>query len=267
MDITELITMLTDGLPADQAAIVKASIERDAVKAKVGTIKAQKEYEAIQTQAAEAQLLKDQLDSVDEKGNPKGYRAWYNKYYAKIQENANAIDAFEKKHGAGSFVKASTGEVPQGDPVVGGLTTADVQKEAHKLIQETYAPRWSSILTQTGTVIQKHLLAGRKIAIPMEELGKSATEKFNGNLEAAYDEWDKPEREKMAKADTEAEISRRVAEELQKKQASAQFPGGLDVTPSSLTSRTKADLDKFDKTAMQQDLARTFMAGEYPKAS
>jgi uncharacterized protein YukE len=242
--------MITDGLPADQAAIVKAAIERDAVKTKASTIKAQNEWQSIEQQRA---ALQDAMEGGPNRPGAKAYQQWYNDNYNKVVELQANLQKYQEKYGPNP--DASNPPNPGGRT----MTPEEIQAEVDKRIRDQYAPLWSNTLTQTGTVVQKHLMAGRKTPIPMSDLGKLASERFNGNLEQAYDEWDKPEREKAFKADQEAEVERRVQERLQQHGAGPSFPGGADMTPSTLGIRTKTDMDKFDPAALKQDLAKTFI--------
>src|SRR6266853_69650 len=267
MDVKELEGWLVEGLDDAQATAVRAALNRPAVQTKAAGLRQQAEYDAIQARANEADQLRQALDAVDAEGNPVGFRAWYKKFYKKIEENDQAVFSFEKKYGLGSFATyAATGSLPGAaptPPTQPTLTATDVQREVDKRIQENYAPRWSSLLTDTGTVVQKHMYAKRTNPIDFKKLGEIAATK-NGDLMAAYDEWDKPEREATEKKDRESEIGRRVKEELQKRGGTTMFPAGADSTPSSLHVRTKAELDKFDREAMKRDLAQTFMTGEAP---
>jgi hypothetical protein len=259
MDTSELIAMLTDGLTAEQAAPVIAAIQRDAVKSKVAAVKAEKEYNELVTREA---ALKTELEGAGEgKLGTRAYKEWYDKNITAVQKLQEDYAKYEAKYGkldAPTTTTTTTTTPPQ----------APTKEETERLLDDRfktqYADRLANALFQSNAIMQKHSLAGRKTMIPFNDLAKTAQDKFQGNMEAAYDEWDKPERDKAAEASTKAEIDRRVAEELQKRQVSTQFPGGADMTPSSLSMRSKADVDKFDKSAMRNDLLQTYLSGEYP---
>jgi hypothetical protein len=168
-----------------------------------------------------------------------------------IQALQESVKAYEAKYG-----KLDDSTTPTTAQTAAGLTADEVQRLVDRGIQERYAPRWSELLEGTGNLVQKHMFAGRKTPIDFKTVSKLAQEKYQGNLEMAYDEWDKPEREKTEVAARESEIKRRVDEELQKRGASANFPAGADLTPGTLSSRTKAETEKFDKTALVRDLAQ-----------
>ena len=249
MDIQQIIAAMTEGLPADQAATVRAAIERDAVKTKVAGWKQQSEYEQIQTQMADLQRKYD-----GEPGKPgtgaKDYQEWYVKNQPAIAALQDRVAKYEAKFG--SLEAAAQPAAPSSGATV---SEADVQRIANDFIQKNYGARWSDLLKQQSKILQKHFLSGRKTEVDVEKLAEVANAKYAGNLELAYDEWDKPERDKAEKAQHEAEISRRVNEELQKRGASANFPAAADFTPSALSSRTKKETDSFDKTQLMRDLA------------
>ena len=258
MDTNALIAMLTEGLDPAEAAIVRKSVERDAVKVKVTTIKDASEYQTVSDRAAQ---LQQELEGGPDKPGAKAYAKWYADHYQEIVQ----------LHQDNERLKAATGQPtgtpnPAVNPGTGRVYTPEeikalVREEASSVIQGTYAPRWSELLTSAATITQKHLYAGRKTPIDMPKLSKLAAEKYAGNLEQAYEEYDAPERTIEAKASTEKEIDRRVKEELQKRGASANFPAGADFTPGNMSMKPKADLEKFDRTALMQKLANTYVSG------
>jgi len=264
MRIEDLYGWLTEGLPADQAAIVKGAIERDAVKNKVATLKMEQEYNTLTTQIG---ALTAELDGAPDRPGTRAYAKWYNEHYKTVE----ALDKFKREYEA-KFGAWDPSKVPTTVPTTStGMSKEEIQalidKSTDDRIGAKYAPMWDTLLTSTGTLVQKHMLAGRKAAIDFKAVAKLAQEKFAGNLEMAYDEWDKPERDKETKAAEDARVEVRVKEELAKRGATTAFPPAADFTPGGLTPRPKVETDKFDRTAMQNDLARTFQAGEYPKAS
>ena len=255
MDVNDLITMLTEGLPPEQAAVVRSAIERDSVKAKASGLKQQSEYEQlVQRQQALQQELEG--DAATGKLGAKAYREWYDKNYNAVLDLQKRAEAYERKYGT---LENPTNQDPTKTTppnTAPAMTPEQIAAEVDRRIQAGYAPKWSNLLTTTGSILQKHIRAGRKNDVDFDKLGALAAEKFGGDLSLAYDEWDKPERERVAKENEEKEIKRRVDEELQKRGASQQFPSGADLTPGALSGRTKADVDKFDKNALQNDLAR-----------
>lgn len=269
MEINDLISMLTEGLEPDQAAIVKKAIERDSVKAKVSPLKQQKEYDAIMTQYS---TLKAEMegDAATGKLGAAAYRQWYQQNEGELKKLMDAQKKYIDKYGKfdGSFeppaatttttAATTTTATPSGKQ----WTEEDIQRAVDARIQGGYAPRWATLLKNTGAIVQKHMYAKRTAPIDFEALEKIATEKTNGDLMSAYDEWDKPEREKQAKADEESRIEKRVQEELQKRGASQYFPVGSDASPGVL-SRRSGD-ERFDRAAMTQDLVNTYVTGLEP---
>ena len=140
-------------------------------------------------------------------------------------------------------------------------TEEEIQALVDQRIQQQYSPRWSELLMSTGSLVQRHMLAGRKNPIDFAHVSKVAAEKYNGNLDQAYDEWDKPEKDKELKAAEDARVDQRVKDELAKRGASANFPAAADFTPSAMSTRTKAEQDKYDPQALKNELARGWAEG------
>lgn len=265
MDVNALISMLTDGLDPAEAAVVSKAIQRDATKAKVAAIKAAEEVATIET---ERLRLQAELNGEGEPGKQgykpgsKAYREWYEKNYPAIKANADAIATYEAKHGEGSFAKAVNGEAPPVNPTnpnAKSYTPEEIQTMVDSRVRDQYGPQWTNHLLKTSTIVQKHMFAGRKNPIDMQKVAELANAKYNGDLELAYDEWDKPERDRIAKEDEDKRVDQRVKDELQKRGASLTFPAAADMTPSALSNRSKADLDKFDATSLKNELARDWM--------
>jgi len=274
MDIQQFISYLTEGLDEAGAATVRAAFQSETAKAKVGTLRLQKDFDAIQTRAEEAERLKQELDAVDEKGNPRGYRAWYNKYWANIEANDKAIKAFNAKHGDGAFQRIAAGEeVATG---AGGgapsLKPEDIDKRVHEVIQGSYAQRWSDLLSGTLEISQRHVRNGRKSNLDKDAMAKItelAGTKYNGNLIAAYDEWDKPEAEAAQKAATDALVESRVQEELKKRNTATLFPAGADGAGASSGGMSPLSRGKIGNGAPQYDRSKVIesaVSGKYEPA-
>lgn len=251
MDINELTAWLTDGLDDAAKAVVTAAIQRDSVKAKTAGLKQQSEYDAIQSRTT---ALEAELNGAEGQPGSREYKEWYSK-------NAKAIEKLQADNAA-YVAKYGTPEAPinqpSGTPGVKTMTAEEIQAEVDKRIQNNYAPRWASLLTDTGTIVQKHMFAGRKTPIDFKALEKIASEKTNGNLEAAYDVWDEPERVKTREADTERIITQRVNDELAKRGASQSFPGGADMTPGALAHRSSSETKDFNANDLKRSLVDTF---------
>jgi hypothetical protein len=259
MEVNDLITMLTDGLDPAEAAVVRKAIERDSAKTRVATLKGQSEYAALEQRSTQLQQeLEDQGRPGDAGYRPgaKSYQQWYTENLPRIQKLQTDIAEYQKRHGALDNPNPN----PNTNPNTGRqYTEAEIQAMVDSRIQQQYSPRWSDILLSTGNLVQKHMLAGRKNPIDFGSLSKTAAEKYNGNLDLAYEEWDKPEREKVAKAAEESRVEQRVKEELAKRGASANFPAAADFTPGALSQHTKAEQEGFDPAALKRDLAKTWM--------
>lgn len=256
MDIQHLIDMLTEGLPADQVAVVTAAIQRDSVKAKATTLKQQSEYDALNGRLT-AMQQELEGDAASGKLGTRAYAKWYQDNQKDVEGLITAQKKYIEKYGKfeGSFEPPTTTQ-----PVAAALDPATIQRMVDERIQTQYAPRWSGLLESTGNLVQKHMFAGRKTPIDFTAVSKIAQDKYAGNLDQAYDEWDAPERIKVQAADTEKEIKRRVDEEIQKRGVNTNFPGGADFTPSALSARPKTEVDGFDKTALRNNLAKDWMS-------
>jgi len=258
----EFIAYMTNGLDADSAQTVRESIQaafkNSVVASRAEQLKGASEWDALAKREAD---LKAELEGGPEKPGAKAYQEWYAKNYPAVQKLMQDKAALEAKYGT---LDAPKGDVKVDDKKVddkslAGLSAADVAKLVDERIQGGYADRWSNLLTGMGGVVQRHVFAGRKTPIDMKKLAELAAAN-GGDLDRAYDEYDKPEREAAAKIDEEKRINQRVNEELQKRGAHANFPAGADATPGTL-SRDR-DASKFDRGAMERDLVNTFISGE-----
>ncbi len=252
MDINVLKAMLTEGLDADTKAKVEAAIDRDAVKSRVATIKAENEYSELATRA---QTLQAEMegDAATGKLGAKAYREWYDKNFSAIQKMQGDVAAYEAKFG--KLDAAPPTNNPVTPPTNGRFySPEELDTMFDTRFQKNFAPRIADVVKTTGKLVQRHLLRGRKTEIDMEKIEDLMTKK-GITIEAAYDEWDAPERQKEDKAAEDARVNKRVEEEMQKRQAGANFPAGADMTPGSLAAKSKADVDKFDRTALVHDLA------------
>lgn len=222
----ELFTYLTDGAGLDEATtkIIMDAAKNEKVAAKAQLLKDQKEYES----------LVQELDGAAGKPGTRAYAKWYQDNYATIQATVAAKSDLEKKvtqyqERYGSLEAPTT--PPKGTPV---LDDDAITRLVDQRIQTQYGPQWSTLLKSSGKLIERHLKAGRKTDIDWDKIAEVATTK-NGDLVAAYDEWDKPEQEKSAKAAEDVRVETRVQVELQKRQMAEtrkQFPSGADATPS-----------------------------------
>jgi hypothetical protein len=167
--------------------------------------------------------------------------------------------ALEDKYGTLDQPKGAAPMDPAKPPNLAGLSKDDIARLVDERIQGGYADRWSNLLTGMGGVVQKHMFAGRKSPIDMKKLSELA-QSNGGDLDRAYDEYDKPEREAAAKIAQDKLVEQRVNDELMKRGAHTGYPAGADMTPGIL-SRDR-DSSKFDRAAMERDLVNTFISGE-----
>ncbi len=255
----EFIAYMTSGLDADAAQQVRESIQaafkNSVVASRAEQLKGAKEWDDLAKREAD---LKAELEGGPDKPGAKAYQEWYAKNYPAVQKLMADKAELEAKLAGAAPAGDKKVDDKKIDPAT-GLTQADVQRMVDERIQGGYADRWSNLLTGMGSIVQKHMFAGRKSPIDMKKLAELAQAQ-GGDLDRAYDEYDKPEREAQAKVDQEKLINQRVNEELQKRGAHANFPAGADATPGTL-SRDR-DASKFDKAAMERDLVNTFISGE-----
>ncbi len=260
----EFIAYMTSGLDADSASSVRESIQaafkNSVVASRAEQLKGAKEWDDL---AAREVALKAELEGGPDKPGAKAYQEWYAKNYPAVQKLMQDKAELEAKL-AGQAPPAGDKKVDTPSAkTIANMTQEEfdqmVEKRVDSRIQGGYADRWSNLLTGMGSIVQKHMFAGRKTPIDMKKLAELAAAQ-GGDLDRAYDEYDKPEREIAAKADEEKRINQRVNEELQKRGAHANFPAGADATPGTL-SRDR-DASKFDRGAMERDLVNTFISGE-----
>lgn len=254
----ELLDYLTDGLDDEQAKAVRDAFKNDKVAERAGTLKAAKEYDDL---AARETALKAELEGGPEKPGAKAYREWYEKNYGLVKALQEERAALVDKYGT---LDAPKGAAPPPDPakpgdkLPAGLSKEDIARLVDERIQGGYADRWSNLLTGMGGVVQKHMFAGRKTPIDMKKLSELA-QANGGDLDRAYDEYDKPERVAADKIAQDKLVEQRVNDELMKRGAHANFRGA-DEGPGTL-SRDR-DPAKFDRAAMERDLVNTYISGE-----
>ncbi len=241
----ELFEYLTQDAGLDEAT-AKAVAANEKVGTKAAALVQKKEYDDLEAKAAALELT---LNGTGKQMGAKAYQEWYQKNYPEIQKLQTAVATYKERYGD------LDGAPPPDDKTKKGagatFTAEDVQRMVAETIDKNYAPRWSDLVTKSGTIVQKHMLAGRKNAIDFPKLAEIAATK-GGDLEAAYDEYDRPEREAASKATMDAEIERRVKEGVQKAQTQNLFPAGADGTPSSGTpgiTRPQGD-KKYDRSAV-----------------
>lgn len=282
----DLIALLSEGQDDATKAAIVAAVNRESVKVGISGYKAKTEFDTLM---AERTRLAEELEgnAANKVPGTREYKTWYEKNAAAAIENDNKIREFDAKHGAGAFAKALAGELPTNPAATTTMSAADIQALIDakvktgvqaspddikalidKRFHEQYAPSTANTVVTAARLMQKHFRNKRENDIDFDSLAKLANEKFAGNMEQAYDEWDKPEREKVSRAQSEAEFNTRLTAEKQKwdderlrENANKKFPAGGDVTPGALMGHK--DADKFDKNSLVNDLAGAWAtAGE-----
>lgn len=256
MTAKETVAYLVEVAGLDEAT-AKALVENEKVQKRAADLVQKKEYEDLERKAAALELS---YNGTKDKPGALSYQQWYEKNFQAIQDLQTQVTKYRERYGD---LEAAPPADDKKKPAAQSFTAEDVQKIVNETIQSNYAPRWSDLLTGTGEIVQKHMFAGRKTPIDFKKLSEIAQTK-GGDLNAAYDEYDRPEREAAAKAATEAEIKRRVDEEVQKRQTANFFPAGADATPSntiSPLSRVKSE-QKYDRNKVIE----TAVTGKYEEA-
>lgn len=239
------------------AAILMKAAENDKVANRVASLKQQSEYDAVQTRA---QALERELEGSNGQPGTKAYAKWYQDNYAQIQKLAEEKARYEERYGPlnGQGQPAASAAAP-------ALTEDALAKMVDARIQGQYAPRWTDLLKGSGKLIERHMKNKRSQDIDWDKISEIAATK-NGDLVAAYDEWDAPEREKQSKADEESRFQSRMQKEREKwqqEQTAKAFPAGADGTPSDSPLFRKNDTARTDANTRRQKLLEVATTGNY----
>ena len=232
MTIDEVISTL--GLDEETSKLLRTKVSAE----KAAGLRQQRELDALQTRAT---ALETELVG-DGKQGARNYKQWYDENFSKVQRLQNDYQKYVERYGDINTTATTT--------TTSSTTTGLTKEDVAKLIQETYNPlteRMSIVLKGSAKVIEKHMRAGRKSELDWDKLGELAAAN-GGNLNAAYEEWDKPAREESAKAATEAEIEKRVKAELAKRQTAEFFPSA-DAVSSGISplARDRGSAPKYDR--------------------
>jgi hypothetical protein len=254
---TEFYNYLVQDAGYDEATakVLKTAFENEKVTTKLSGLKQQTEFDAIQARA-------NQLEQSYARA--KNYEDWYQKNHEAITGLEQRVLRYQERFGdldaaPGASAGAGAGA---GAGAAKTFTEEDIQKFVDARIQTQYGPQWSNLLKGSGRLIEKHLRAGRKTEIDWDKVAELAAAR-GGDLVAAYDEWDKPEREAAAKLETDKEVERRVKLELEKRlvdQTRRNFPGGADATPSDSPLAKRSTTDE---KAHHQKVVEAAITGEY----
>lgn len=216
---------------------------------RAGSLIAKQEHDTVQQKASqlEAEL---QGDAASGKLGARAYQEWWNKNGGAVVAMQREIAQYRERFGA---LDATQTQQTQQTQQPKGISVDDIDKRVDSIIQDKYGAQWSNLLTKSGKIIERHLRAKRDNPIDWDQLGKLAGE-HGGDLERAYEAWDKPEAEKYAKAETEKEIERRVQEKLKLERTRQGIEGHQftqDVSPISkraaVVQTTKTDKPAYDR--------------------
>jgi hypothetical protein len=195
MTAAEIKDLLLDaGLTAEQA---DAAIKNEKVNARAAALAQKKDYDAAMAKAA---ALEQSLTG------PEGYETWYKKNYPAVQQLQTLVTKYTERYGSL--------DAPTNQPAAGGsgggqsFDAAAVQRmvaeEANKLIQTQYAPRWTTLLKSSAAITERHMRNKRDTAIDWEKIDELAG-KHGGDVQKAYEEYDRPAAEAAAAAKAAAD--------------------------------------------------------------
>lgn len=234
MTVDELIANLE--LDKETADLVRAKVKAE----KVASIKAAKELEDLQrrSQELEAELV------GDGKKGARNYKQWYDENFPKIQKLQSDYAKYVERYGA---IDPNANPNPA-NPNPNPASPNAVSKEDFDKTMNGFTGQWSSLLKGSGKILERHIRSGRTNEIDWDKLSELAATK-GGDLIAAYDEWDKPEREKSDRAAREKEINAEVEKRLKARQTDSFFPSTEQVsTGVSPLSKDRGDAPKYDRS-------------------
>jgi len=227
MTAQEYLANLLEGteIPDDEKNRLFGLVESNKKFAENVTTRFSQAQEAEQLRKRQAELQAE-LDGNETQPGTRAYQKWYNEHYRKIQELQTNFARYQERFGpldeTGSASNNGTASNNGGQ-----MTKEEIEQALENRINNVGA-KMTDYLKQTGSILERHIRAGRKRTLEMDKLVQLAVEKHGGSLERAYDEWDQPEALEVSKAQQEAEIKRRVEEELAKRQSAMFVPGSGD---------------------------------------
>ena len=235
MKVDEVIAAL--GLDEETAKLVRAKVTDE----KTASLRAQKELDDLQRRATE---LESELVG-DGKTGARAHKQWYSENFSKIQKLQADYAKYVERYGALDQTTTTTTTTD----ATRTLPNNVVSKEDFDKTMSGLTQQWSSLLTNSGTILERHIRAGRKNNIDWQAVSKLASEKHNGNLDAAYSEWDAPEADKASKAAEEKRINDEVEKRLKARQTSTFFPS-TEQAPSGVSPLSKhtGDAPKYDRS-------------------
>jgi hypothetical protein len=252
MDINDVIAYATEGLTEEQAKPVREALLRDNVKGKFAGVRAEAEYNRIATERAD---LEARIKGGPDKPGLEAFEKWYQTNAQAAIELSQKAAAFKTKFGKDPWDEAG---VPAGAPPPASTgkqyTDDDITRLVDSRFQAQFAPNVAGTVKNLVKVMDKHNRAGRKTSFDIDAIEKIMTEK-QIPIEAAYDLWDQPEREKSTAEATEQEIERRVKERVQAAGGSTHFPG-ITSEPGAMSQRSGGTFNKAElRTKIANELA------------
>ena len=256
MDINDVISFATEGLSEDQAKPIREALLRENVKTKFSTVKAQKEYEALEREKI---ALAESVEGGPNRPGLKAFQKWYEDNGARAVDLSKKEAEFIAKHGRSPYDEAPPAGTPPVPPSGKSYSDEDIQRIADQRLQ-AFSVNTASVVKNLVKVMDRHHRAKRTTEFDVDAIEKIMAEK-QIPIEAAYDEWDKPEREKSAAAELQKTVDQRVKEELAKRGTNQNFPIGEPSAPSPISHRPT---EGFDKQKFRESLMQTFATGEKP---
>lgn len=198
MKIDDVIAALE--LDKETADILRAKVKAESAE----RLSAKRDLDEITNQknALEQELV------ADGKKGARAYKQWYEQNFSKIQDLQTKFAKYVERYGdLDSTTQTQQSQQTQQTPK--GFTQADFDNS-----MAGYTKQWSSLVKGIAQITTKHQRNGRKTDIDVDAITQLANERFNGDITAAYDEWDKPEAEKARTAAEEKRINDEVEKRL-----------------------------------------------------
>jgi len=255
MDINDVIAFATEGLSEDQAKPIREALLREGTKQKFATVKAQKEYEALQT---ERDALNASIEGGPNEPGLKAFKKWYGDNGSRAVELSKKEAEFIAKHGRSPYDEPANPNPANPNPAP-LHSKEDIQRIAKEELQ-VFSLNTAAVVKNLVKAMDRHHLNKRATPFDVDAIEKIMAEK-QIPIEAAYDEWDKPEREKASAAELKATVDQKVREELAKRGTNQNFPVADAGAPSPISHRSA---EGFDKQKFRESLMQTFATGEKP---
>ena len=245
MTIAQFESMLRESGIDD--ATVKSLVANEKITARTASLKQGDEYATLEARAAA-------LDK--EATTAKSYQKWYTENYPAVLKLQQDATRYQERYGSLDDATPVNKQPVQMDE-------AKIQEIVTKAIADNYtqkyAPQTVGLITQVGTVVQRHITKGRKSDIDWKEIDKLAAN-HGGDAIKAYEEWDAPNSTKDAETAFNARVDAAVKEKMAARGLQNNFPSGADAAPSARSPLSKDDGPKaYDRNK----LLETFVSGEY----